>query len=463
MLFHTWTFLCFFVVVFGGYLALRGTRLWMPWLLVASYVFYGWWNPYYLILIFSSTLLDFVAVMFMDRAGQGGRRLWLMVSVVNNLGLLAFFKYANFFIDNLNAALSLHLPEAARWMPFGLDYLLPVGISFYTFQSMSYTIDFYRGKIGRERSFVRFATFVAFFPQLVAGPIERSSHLLPQFHQAPKVTARHLSDGASLFLVGLFKKVALSNYLALYVERVYASPGDHGSAALLLATFCFAWQIYFDFSGYTDMARGVARAMGFNLMLNFNHPYLATGLGDFWARWHISLSTWFRDYVYLPLGGNRRGASVTYRNLLIVFLVSGFWHGAAWHFIAWGALHAAGIILTRVLERSPAYRDRCPTWAKRLWVFAFVCFTWVFFRAETIGDAWLILTRIVTGAWGDPACPLLMLALIMVAWAYQWASESPRLQRFFTSGTVRVATASAMILFLIFFATGGGEFVYFQF
>ena len=213
-------------------------------------------------------------------------------------------------------------------MPYGWSYVLPVGISFFTFQSMSYSIDFYLGKVARERNFLRFATFVCFFPQLMAGPIERAKHLLPQFRQPPPLRLADLSDGLSLFLVGLFKKLALANYLSLYVDRVYDNPGEQAAAALVLATFAFAWQIFFDFSGYTDMARGVARMMGFQLILNFNNPYLATGLGDFWSRWHISLSTWFRDYVYIPLGGNRHGAIATYRNLFITFLVSGIWHGA---------------------------------------------------------------------------------------------------------------------------------------
>ena len=465
MLFHTWTFLIFFVVVLAGFLALRPTRWWTLWILLASYVFYGWWNPYYLILIIYSTAIDYFAVALMARcATRGKKKLWLIASIANNLLLLGFFKYADFFIGNLNAWFGLELPEAVRLMPFGLEYLLPVGISFYTFQSMSYSIDFYRGLIKRESSFIRFAAFVTFFPQLVAGPIERAKSLLPQFGlKAPPLKVDHFTDGASLFLVGLFKKVAVANYLALYVERVYDSPSEFGAAALLLATFCFAWQIYFDFSGYTDMARGIARMMGFNLMLNFNHPYLATGLGDFWSRWHISLSTWFRDYVYLPLGGNRGGTLRTYRNLMIVFLVSGFWHGAAWHFVVWGALHAAGIVLTRGLERSEWYARRTPAWVKRVWVFMFVCFTWIFFRAENMDDAWLIVKGILTGPWDDPACPGLMLGLVLAIWAYQMASQCTATRRLLAAGPVKVLTAAGMIIYLFFCSTSGGEFIYFQF
>jgi len=533
MFFHTWTFLIFMAVVLPVLFALRKTRLWIPWLLAASYCFYGWWNPYYLILVLYSTLLDFILVALMDhcplerkpfdwRARFGrlqfddpvmklaflitntgtlvslammltgprtlrptmallsllpslmavgaffcSRRTWLAVSIVNNFAILAFFKYARFFIENINAVLewihvSLQLPAPSTLMPFGAAYLLPVGISFFTFQSLSYTIDFYRGQIPRERNFLRFATFVAFFPQLMAGPIERASHLLPQFYRFPTIRAQNVTDGLSLFLVGLFKKLALANYLALYVERIYDHPRDFDAPALILATFAFAWQIFFDFSGYTDMARGVAKVMGFDLMLNFNNPYLATGLGDFWSRWHISLSTWFRDYVYIPLGGNRRGALLTYRNLFLTFFISGVWHGAAWTFVIWGVLHAAGILITRELERSAFYRERVPRLAKQLATFVFVCFAWVFFRAESLGDATLILSRIFTSSWSDPQVPALMLLLVGVIWLYQFAYES-RFKEILQTGWVRVGGAVLIILYLCAFATEGGAFIYFQF
>ena len=422
MLFHTWVFFLFLLVVVPGFLLLRKTRLWIPWLLLASYVFYGSWNRYYLILVGYSTALDFVLVALMDHCPLDGpkislrerlarprfddpvlkaafavsalgtagflgmavaglptlrptmavlavifglmavgaffasRRVWLGVSIFNNLAILLFFKYAQFLVENGNALLarlhvSVTLPDPATMMPFGAAYVLPVGISFFTFQSMSYSIDFYRGRVERERDFIRFAAFVSFFPQLMAGPIERASHLLPQFHQFPTIRLQNITDGLSLFLVGLFKKLALANYLSYYVERVYDNPKAYGAPALVMATVAFAWQIFFDFSGYTDMARGIARFMGFRLMLNFNNPYLATGLGDFWGRWHISLSTWFRDYLYIPLGGNQEGAFKTYRNLFITFFISGIWHGAAWTFVIWGLLHAFGVMVTRGLEQ----------------------------------------------------------------------------------------------------------------
>ncbi len=533
MLFHTWPFLVFLLVVLPVFFALRKTQLWLPWLTLASYFFYGWWNPYYLFLVLYSTLLDFSLVALMDhcpREGQtvdvrarftrlrfedpvlklaflgataaamaivgvalfgprtlrptlfalgvlvllmalgalfSSRRIWLLISLVNNLALLLFFKYARFVAENLNNVfawvhLSIKLPDPSTLMPFGFQYLLPVGISFFTFQSLSYTIDFYFGNVRRERHFLRFATFVCFFPQLMAGPIERARHLLPQFDQFPPIRLQNFTDGASLFLVGLFKKLALANYLSFYVERVYDNPKACGAPALILATVAFGWQIFFDFSGYTDMARGVAKLMGFNLILNFNNPYLATGLGEFWQRWHISLSSWFRDYVYFPLGGNRQGALKTYRNLFITFFVSGIWHGAAWTFVIWGALHGLGVLITRELERSAFYRERVPKLLKQGGLFVFVSFTWIFFRATSLNDAWLIVARIFTAAWHDPQIPLLMLALAGLVSLYEFLYES-RFRELLQTSLVRVGVAVFMILYLCLASSGGGAFIYFQF
>jgi D-alanyl-lipoteichoic acid acyltransferase DltB (MBOAT superfamily) len=515
------------LVVLPGFYALRTTRFWIPWLFLASYVFYGWWNPWYLILVAYSTVLDYVVVALMDHCPRGhgpqqgerprdsvlrgaflisvsllttllgaalvlpatlrptllacallvlimavgsllaSRRIWLFVSLVNNLSLLFFFNYARFVAENVNHVLaalgtSMQLPDPSALMPYHLEYVLPVGISFFTFQSMSYTIDFYLGNVQRERHFLRFATFVAFFPLLMAGPIERARHMLPQFHHAAAFRLQNLTDGGSLFLVGLFKKLALANYLSLYVERIYDNPAAHDATALTLGTVAFAWQIFFDFSGYTDMARGIAKMLGFNLMLNFNNPYLATGLGEFWARWHISLSTWFRDYVYIPLGGSRGGTFVTYRNLFITFLVSGIWHGAAWTFAIWGILHALGVMLTRELERSRVYRERIPALFKQTWVFAYVCFAWIFFRAVSLDDALLIVGRIVSAAWGAPQVPALMVALVAAVWLYQYVYES-RLRPLLRLGVVRVALAVGMMVYLGLCSSGGGTFIYFQF
>jgi alginate O-acetyltransferase complex protein AlgI len=458
MLFHTWPFLVFFLVVWVVYFGLRKTPFWLHWLLVASYVFYGWWNPLYLILIVYSTLLDYFVVIFMERSSR--KLVWLVISMANNLFLLGFFKYAQFITDNANLILSQFGVVYSLPAP---DVLLPVGISFYTFQSMSYTIDFYRGQIERERSLVRFAAFVSLFPQLVAGPIERASALLPQLKKFPQITTGDVADGLSLFVVGLFKKVALADYLSRVVDPVYANPAQHDAATLLLATFAFAWQIYFDFSGYTDMARGVARAMGIRLMLNFNHPYLATSLGDFWSRWHISLSTWFRDYVYVPLGGNRRGTFLMYRNLFLTMVISGLWHGAAWTFIIWGAIHAIATMVTRRAERSEFYGRSVPIFVKRVLVFTVVCFAWIFFRAESLQDALLIVSRIATTGWSTPDFPILALVLVGVIWCYQFLYES-RLRGLLEIPSVQMALAVGMLLYLLIVpGGGGGEFIYFQF
>jgi len=397
----------------------------------------------------------------------GSRRIWLCVSIVNNLALLLFFKYAGFLVENVNALLAwfhlgMSLPEPATWMPLGMAYVLPAGISFYTFQSLSYTIDFYLGNVPREKNILRFATFVCFYPQLMAGPIERARQLLPQYQAFPQVRLQNFTDGASLFLVGLFKKLALSNYLAHYVERVYARPADFDAPALILATFAFAWQIYCDFSGYTDMARGVAKVMGFNLVLNFRNPYLATGIGEFWNRWHISLSSWFRDYVYIPLGGNRCGRLLMVRNLLVTFVISGVWHGASWTFLIWGLLHGLGVVLTRDIERSSWYQERVPKLVKQLAVFLFVSFAWIFFRARTLDDAWLIIGRICTTAWCDPQVPTLMLALVGLVWLYAYLYES-NWRGLLKFAPLKVAVAVCMILYLGLCSSGGGSFIYFQF
>jgi D-alanyl-lipoteichoic acid acyltransferase DltB (MBOAT superfamily) len=277
------------------------------------------------------------------------------------------------------------------------------------------------------------------------------------------LTWEDISDGLSLFLVGLFKKVALADYLALYVDRVYDVPENFGGTAILCATFAFGWQIYFDFSGYTDMARGIGRMIGIRIMLNFNNPYLSKGLGEFWNRWHISLSSWFKDYVYIPLGGNRKGHWATYRNMALTMLISGLWHGAAWTFVIWGGLHALGRFATRELERTSFYRGRVPGIVKQLLVFAFVTFAWIFFRAATLDDAMLIVTRIFTDGWTDPEFPLMMLALILGVWLYQFAMES-RWRPVLKTAPVRLGLAVGMLLYLAVFASGDGQpFIYFQF
>jgi D-alanyl-lipoteichoic acid acyltransferase DltB (MBOAT superfamily) len=481
MLFHTWVFAAFFAVVYPVYLLVRrNNRLMNLWLMIASYTFYGWWNPTYLLLLFGTSAIDYLMVLLMERK-QSTRKLWLIISLVSNFGFLAYFKYSGFLTDNVNALLaqlgsSFRLPDPITYPNemiglFGATdhffdkVVLPIGISFHTFQSMSYTIDAYQGTIQTERSFIRFLTFVSFFPQLVAGPIERAHNLLPQLQGTPVISAQRIADGLSLFFVGFFKKVALADYLARYVDPVYGNPSNHEAPALILATVAFAWQIYFDFSGYTDMARGIAEVMGFRLMLNFNNPYTANGMGDFWNRWHISLSTWFKDYLYFPLGGNRGGTMRTYQNMFITMVVSGFWHGAAWTFIIWGALHALGRCLTRELERTAFYRERVPRLVKQTWVFAFICFTWIFFRAQSLDDAGLIIKKIFRMDWADPRFPVLMATLVVAVWLYQLVYTSgSRLRPILETQPVRVGLVMLMLAYLMIIAQPSTkQFIYFQF
>jgi len=474
MLFQTWPFFVFFAVVYLGYLLLKGTRLRLPWLLASSYFFYAWLSPLYLIPLAYATIVDYFVAGRIEKnvaqppsAGGSGNHsrgrlchMWLALSIANNLSLLAFFKYAGFIAANVNILFSsLQIPYA---LPRP-NFLLPAGLSFYLLQSIGYTIDVYRGTARRERSFLAYATFVSFFPRLLAGPIERANHLLPQLHNGTRVTLRDFTDGLSIFVVGYFKKVALADYLALYVAKVYSTPDQFQAPALLLATFLFAWQIYFDFSGYTDMARGVARMMGIRLMLNFNNPYLATSMGDFWRRWHISLSSWFRDYVYIPLGGNRQGKAATYRNLFVTMVLSGLWHGAAWTFVLWGTVHALGNFATRELERTPFYTRRVPTLARQLFVFGFAMLAWIFFRAQSIGDAGTILARIFTSGLADPRCPLLALVLIAAVWCYQYLFES-RWRQVLELRVVRVTLTILMLAYLALTVRAEGQpFIYMQF
>jgi D-alanyl-lipoteichoic acid acyltransferase DltB (MBOAT superfamily) len=482
MLFHTWVFFVFFGIVYSGFLLVRkNNQLMNIWLLIASYTFYGWWNPWYLLLLFGTSAVDYLMVVLMER-NRRTRKLWLVISLISNFGFLAYFKYSDFITTNVNElfrqlGMPYQLLDFVTYPNHVLHFLgapddwlftrvvLPIGISFHTFQSMSYTIDAYRGTIETERSFVRFLTFVSFFPQLVAGPIERAHNLLPQLQGTPTITWQKVSDGLSLFLVGFFKKVALADYLAKYVDMVYDTPNQYDAPALILATVAFGWQIYFDFSGYTDMARGLAEMMGFRLMLNFNNPYTATGLGDFWNRWHISLSTWFKDYLYFPLGGSRGTKMQVYRNIFLTMVTSGIWHGAGWNYIIWGALHALGRVCTRDLEMTSFYKERIPRLVKQLAVFSFISFTWIFFRAPTPSDAWLIISRIFSTGWTDPRFPFVMATLILAVWLYQlvYTSRSP-LRQVLDWGAVRFGLATLMIAYLLIVAQPSTkQFIYFQF
>ncbi len=347
MLFNSIEFLLFLPVVVLLYYALPHRYRWGL-LLAASYYFYAAWKLEYLVLIIASTLIDYYAGLRMGaEEHQRKRRKFLYLSLAGNLGMLLGFKYFNFFSDSVRVALEQFNIFADT--PH-LEFLLPVGISFYTFQSMSYTIDLYRGERDVERHLGIFALYVAFFPQLVAGPIERSTHLLPQFRERVTFDYGRTTSGLRLILWGFFKKIVIADQLALFVQQVYGSPGEWSGPAVLLASYFFAFQIFCDFSAYTDIARGSARIMGFDLMENFNRPYFSRSIREFWARWHISLSTWFRDYLYIPLGGNRVVKWRWYYNLMVVFVVSGLWHGANWTFVAWGFLHGAYLVLGIVTQ-----------------------------------------------------------------------------------------------------------------
>jgi len=388
MIFHSFDFVVFFFAVVVAYWRLphRGQNVL---LLLASYFFYGYVHPWFVTLIFFTSVIDFWAARGIEE-WPGGRKFMLGLSLGANLGLLAFFKYFNFFAENVHDALALVGLEVA---PPILRVILPVGISFYTFQALSYTIDVYRGHLKARRDFVDFATFVALFPQLVAGPIERATHLLPQVERPRTFVWLDARDGLLLVVWGYFKKLVIADNVGIIANKVF-SLQEPGFAVLWAGVFAFAIQIYADFSAYSDIARGVARCFGFSLMRNFNHPYLATGPADFWRRWHISLSTWFRDYVFIPLGGSRAGRSTTVRNILITFVASGLWHGASWNFVLWGAYHGVLVAISRLLPRvvlAPAVRAALAP-VRVVATFALVLVGWFMFRETDSAFLWRGLT-----------------------------------------------------------------------
>jgi alginate O-acetyltransferase complex protein AlgI len=401
MLFNSVDFLVFFTLIVSAYFALPHRWRWLL-LLVGSYYFYMCWKPAYIILIITSTLIDYFCGLGMGRTSRpGSRKLLLIVSLFTNLGLLFTFKYLNFFAYSFKHVLGLG--EQAKPL---LNVLLPVGISFYTFQTLSYTIDVFRGIRPPEKRLGIFALYVSFFPQLVAGPIERSTRLLPQFDNVIKFDYERVVDGIRLMLWGFFKKVVIADTLAKFVNPVYNSPADYAGPSYFIATVFFAYQIYCDFSGYTDIARGSAQVLGIDLMENFNRPYYSKSIREFWRRWHISLSTWFRDYLYIPIGGSRVTLPRHCFNLLVVFLLCGLWHGANWTFIIWGLLHGTYLVvglLTRTARAqftSLTGLDRAPFLKKLVQVgitFGLICFGWIFFRANSLTDALYIVTHLFSG------------------------------------------------------------------
>ncbi len=400
MLFNSFEFVVFFPIVVGIFFILpEKYRRWF--LLAASYYFYMCWRVEYSAVLLSITVVDYWAALRMGSCTyKSQRRKYAILSIVANLGLLCTFKYLSFFNESARCAFIFFGKPYP--VPY-LDILLPMGISFHTFQTMAYTIDVYRGQQKPEKNFSTFALYVVFFPQLVAGPIERAGHLIPQFYKKHRFVPQRIAFGLKLMAWGFFKKIVIADRLALLVNRVYNNPHEFTGIPLILATVFFAFQIYCDFSGYTDIAIGSARIMGIKLRQNFNAPYCAESIRDFWKRWHMSLTSWFRDYVYFSLGGNRVSVWRWYMNLLIVFLLSGLWHGANWTYLIWGALHGSYYVFSIMTKEWRArwvsfiHLDRLPSlyaMIKILMTFSFVCFAWIYFRANSLADAWYITSHI---------------------------------------------------------------------
>jgi len=406
MTFNSWQFLIFFPIVVAVYFALPFRFRW-AWLLAASCFFYMAFIPVYILVLFLLIAIDYTAAIFLEKFTGARRRAFLIFSIFSTCAVLFVFKYFNFFNANLAAlAKFLHWNYPVE----NLGLILPIGLSFHTFQSLDYVIEVYRGRFKAERHFGKYALYVMFFPQLVSGPIERAQNLLPQIHTRFEFDYDRVVAGLKLMLWGLFQKVVIADRLALVVNQVYNHPQDYSGPALATATIFFAFQIYCDFAGYSDIAIGAAQVMGFRLMQNFNRPYLAASIGEFWQRWHISLSTWFRDYLYIPLGGNRVGKSRWAGNIMITFLVSGLWHGANWTFIIWGGLHGFYYLCSAMTESMRRRLAAVVAQArltiiygavKRLVVFTLVCFAWVFFRAANAGEAFYIIGNLGKG-WGAP-------------------------------------------------------------
>ncbi len=404
MLFNSIEFLLFFPAVVLLYYAIPGKKR-MYWLLVVSYAFYMGWNAKYALLLFGSTAVTFISGLLIGRAKKKAPedkkskagRLWVALCLAANLGILFFFKYFDFTLENINSLLAAIGREPIK---LSFSFLLPVGISFYIFQALSYTMDVYRGDVRVERSFFKYAVFVSFFPQLVAGPIERSKNLLYQFDEPHRFDMDKVRDGLLMMVWGFFQKIVIADRAAILVNQVYNYPMYYGGIEVVLATILFAVQIYGDFAGYSCIAIGAAQIMGFELMENFRRPYFAVSVADFWRRWHISLSSWFRDYLYIPLGGNRKGKARKYFNLMVVFLVSGLWHGAAWTFVIWGCLNGLYQIIgdiTRPARKKlmDSMHISTDTASHRILqgiiTFCLICFAWIFFRANSISDAFRII------------------------------------------------------------------------
>ncbi|NER16874.1 MBOAT family O-acyltransferase [Spongiivirga citrea] len=468
MLFTSFDFAFFLPIVFLLYwIFYKNIKVQNVIIVLASYVFYGWWDWRFLSLIFISSLVDFLVGRELAKVeSKKGRKGLLLISLTVNIGFLAFFKYFNFFLDNFYSIFTF-FGQSFNGQLFNI--VLPVGISFYTFQTLSYTIDIYRNKLRPTKDPIAFFAFVSFFPQLVAGPIERASNLLPQFASKRFIDDKTFSYGFKLMVWGFFLKLVVADRAAIYVNAVYNNVESHDGLTFIMATVLFAFQIYGDFAGYSLIAIGTAKLFGFDLMTNFKRPYFARSVSEFWGRWHISLSTWFRDYVYIPLGGNRTSKQRWLYNLFITFVISGLWHGANWTFIIWGALNGAYLILEVLFNKK-----RRSGIHNVLLTFILICFSWVFFRSNTVGDSFLIVKDIFTnpgdlyiGIGDDITAPIYAVLGITLLLLFEVRREyfTNLLSAFWNRYQLVRMTGYSIIIFLILYlgVFNESQFIYFQF
>ncbi|KAA5825598.1 MBOAT family protein [Algibacter amylolyticus] len=480
MLFNSIDFAIFLPIVFILYWFLTNNNLKLQNLLItiASYLFYGWWDWRFLSLIIFSTLVDYsIGIALTKQKKTSHRKLLLWTSILVNLGFLGFFKYYNFFLDNFITAFSF-LGQDIQTST--LNIVLPVGISFYTFQTLSYSIDVYRRKLKPTKDLIAFSAFVCFFPQLVAGPIERATHLLPQFYEKRKFDYSKAVDGMRQILWGLFKKVVIADNCAQFANQIFNNSDDMNASTLILGAIFFTFQIYGDFSGYSDIAIGTSRLFGFDLMQNFNFPYFSRDIAEFWRRWHISLSTWFRDYLYIPLGGSRGGTWIKIRNTFIIFIVSGFWHGANWTFIIWGALNAIyflPIMLTNNnrnnldIVAKGKYSPSIKEFLSMIITFMLTVFAWIFFRANTLDHALNYIAGIFSNTLlSTPNIEnlnkvILTLCLVFVFILIEWFGRTGKygIEKTSSYKPVRWGLYYFLILCIIYFQGEEQQFIYFQF
>lgn len=471
MLFNSFEFLIFFPAVCIIYYLLKDNRWRIPFLLVASYYFYMNWEPVYAVLIMTSTVLTYLCGLLVERHADDKpkQKAFLAVSLVINFAILLFFKYFDF----INESVFLIMEKAGiRWTVPNLDVLLPVGISFYTFQAVGYAIDVYRGTIKAERNFCTYALFVSFFPQLVAGPIERAKNLLPQFHEEHRFNSNEAIEGLKQMLWGFFMKLCVADMISEYVDVVYDNVGHHNGTSLIVATLFFTFQIYCDFAGYSLIAIGAARVMGFRLMENFHRPYYSLNIKEFWKRWHISLSSWFKDYLYIPLGGNRVKYPRYLLNLMITFLVSGLWHGAVWTFVVWGGLHGMYQIIGNTwckYVHKPEYKTSFSRIISTVFCFVLVSFAWIFFRANDVTEAFTIVGKIFTdhgAAFVDKSVFIYGFTALFILIFKDTKDEFKWKVNFMHSKhtVVRYLSTVALIVYILLFGSfANGQFIYFQF